>query len=278
MEKLAIIDCDSICYTACFGIKLLDEQGNPIKVDNKFTYRDKTDLEVYDSVNTIMEDILRTTESKSYIGFIKGKNTITSRKEVNPTYKANRTSELPQHYAIAKKHLIEYWNCVEVNNYEVDDIVNAAYNHFKNEYYTIRVSIDKDLMSLAGNNYNWRKKEIITNTLEDEAYFFWKSMIAGDSADGCKGLPNKGPKFAEKILLGEGSFQKNTSVFPQIVLGQYVIAYGEDTGIREYYKSYNSLKILDTVNDYEYPEINVVNLPVLEEVDVLEEIPNFNEN
>jgi hypothetical protein len=277
-NKLVIIDADSICYTACFGVKIVDEEGNPIKVDNKFTYRDKTEEEVYHSIDSIIVDIFANTYATHYTALIKGKNTISSRKEINPTYKSNRVSELPKHYNIAKRYLIDTWGCFEVNDYEVDDVVNASYLYYlsQDNYFPIRVSIDKDLMSLEGTNYNWRKKETLVNTKEDEKYFFWASMITGDSADGCKGLPNKGIKFAEKTLKGEGMLEKNCQVYPQIVQALYIQEYGEDKGIREFYKSYNSLKILDFIENYSYSEPIKIELPE-EIIDSKEELPDFNE-
>ena len=37
-ETIAIIDADFLLYTATMGNKVLDEQGNPVRQDNKFVY------------------------------------------------------------------------------------------------------------------------------------------------------------------------------------------------------------------------------------------------
>jgi hypothetical protein len=40
--KIACIDVDHIFYLSLTGEKILDENGEPVKVDGKFTYRERT--------------------------------------------------------------------------------------------------------------------------------------------------------------------------------------------------------------------------------------------
>ncbi len=40
--KIACIDVDHVFYLSLTGEKILDENGEPVKVDGKFTYRERT--------------------------------------------------------------------------------------------------------------------------------------------------------------------------------------------------------------------------------------------
>lgn len=248
----AVIDGDGILFACVFGIKLLDQNNNPLKEDNKFVYRDKTEEKVYNSLDNLIHDILRQSDALDYVFFIKGKNTIKDRKEINTAYKANRIADKPMHYDIAKQYLIDCWNAVEVNDCEVDDSVRITANKIEN---SVIISVDKDLLNLKNLAYNWRKKEFVHTTFHNAQYYFWKSMITGDTVDGLSGLKNKGDKFAEKLLIGEGMLAKSSKYYPAAVLNAYIEHYGcEDLGIQEYYKSYKCLYILEFKENFVIPE------------------------
>lgn len=129
-NKIAVIDCDSIVFTAFHPNKVMDTDGNPMRENNKFIYEDKTEEQIRESVNSLMHHILSSGRFTHYIGFIKGRNTIAERLTYNSQYKANRNAEQPKFWEFTKNYLIEKWGVIEVNNLEVDDACRITANHY----------------------------------------------------------------------------------------------------------------------------------------------------
>lgn len=253
MSKVAVIDLDSIIYVSGHPNKKLDEFGNPIKEDNKFVYIEKNAQELIDSARSLMQSILIKSGATHYIAFVKGRNTTKFRLAINSEYKQNRKDlKYPVWLGFLKQYYITEWNAVEVNDMEVDDMCKITYLNTPNSYI---VAIDKDLLSLEGKHYNWRKDEWITNTKEQEDNYFWTSMITGDTIDNIKGIEGKGKVFANKLLV-------DSKCPPARVLKAYIEKYGEYEGIQNYYKNYMCLKILEKSNAFVTPSAIEFNLNV----------------
>ena len=233
----AIIDLDSVAYAAGNGVKLLGPDGLPIREDGKrFVYRDKTKQELIESVDSVMENILKTSEATHYIGYIKGQRTTEKRLSINPDYKAQRSQIPPTWWWGVKSAFITQWGAIEANGYEVDDFVLATKNLLKDDSFI--VAIDKDLLSLEGRHYNWRTQEWIDVSKVAASVKFWTDMIVGQPIDNIKGIPGKGPKFTENLFTwAEVSMGVS-------VITEYVRFFGEHKGIQEFYKNYMSLKLL----------------------------------
>lgn len=246
--KVAIIDLDSVAYSIGHPNKTLDDKGEPLRTMNKFVYIDKTEDELRNAAHYWMNKILTDTEATHYIAFIKGKNTISQRKEVADTYKSNRSKEQPKWWVFVKNYLIWEFRAIEVHNIEVDDAVNITRLQIPDSFIC---AMDKDLLGLEGNHYNWRKEEWIYITKVEATYKFWSDMICGQSGDGIKGLPGKGEKFAEKVL---NSSKHLEYIYECVVLSEYITHFGEYIGIKEFYKNYIQLKILDVCEGFEIPE------------------------
>ncbi|HEY8361786.1 MAG TPA: hypothetical protein VIK77_02735 [Tissierellaceae bacterium] len=240
-EKIALIDTDSILYTCFNPNKVLDAWGEPIKENGKFVYVDKTEDEIKASADTIFTQIFERTKCTHYIGFVKGKNTIKRRLDINPTYKQNRTGDKPKFLEFTKQYFIDKWKIYTADDYEVDDYICSLKRMLPNSFIC---AIDKDLLNIEGTNYNWRKNEWTTTTKDQELYYLAASLITGDTIDGVKGLNRKGIKFVEKLFAGE----LPENYFP-LVLKEYIKEYGVYNGVKEYFKTYFSLKILDELPD-----------------------------
>lgn len=243
MNNIALIDLDSVCFSIASGNKVLNEFGQPEKVDGKFVYAEKTEEELYQSADFFMNDILTSCEAKRYIAFIKGKGNY--RYSINSEYKANRPKQSPSWWFYVKPYLIEKWGAIEVNDIEVDDAINITKNHLKNEAFIC--AIDKDLLSLEGRHFNWRKKEWVEMDFNQSNLYFWTSMITGDTVDNIKGLPGKGIKFAEKEF-------KHMSEYKFHTFKLYIEHFGEYEGIKEFYKNYMCLKMLKYNNNFIIPQ------------------------
>lgn len=255
--KCAIIDLDSVIFTAGHPNKQLDENGFPMRTedDKKFLYIEKSADELIESARELMISILTKSGATHYIAFVKGSNTLKGRKDINPEYKANRKLESPVWFNFLKDYYITQWKAVEVNDMEVDDAVNISYLNTKDSF---RCAIDKDLLSLQGTNYNWSKNEWIENTYVQEERYFWTSMITGDTIDNIRGIPGKGIKYAEKLF--NVSPEISTDLMCKVLIAYVSEFANRDIGIKEFSKNYFSLKILDGFPGFVCPEIIEFNL------------------
>ena len=248
-KKVAVIDLDSVAFSAGSGNKVLDEYNQPIRENGRFVYEDKTEEQIAESVDYFMKLILNNVNADSYIAYIKGKGNF--RYSINPEYKANRPKDSPKWWAYTKKCFIENWKAVEVNGIEVDDAVNITRLQIPN---SIICAIDKDLLSLEGQHYNWRKDTIdIVDTAEANR-LFWLDMIIGQPGDNIKGLPGKGEKYAEKVFNTE-LIECGVIDLSSVILSEYIKHFGESKGINEFYRNYKSLKILESYEGFVIPEI-----------------------
>lgn len=258
--RLAIIDGDFILYTATCGNKVLDNEGNPIRENNKFVYTDKTQEEMQASCDFIMEDILEQTMVTKYIGFLG--NSKSFRYDIDPSYKANRKDFCkPVHFKECKEYLINKWGFTLLNNnLEADDAVNIARNMLKSSFDCIVVSPDKDLVKcIEGTYFNPKTGEMIYTSREAARYEFYLSLLVGDTSDNIPGVKGCGKVGAAKIL-------KNSDNYIKSVFDTYVAKYGNQAG-KEYFKNYQLLKILDHSFELELPSIQEYKTKFEREID-----------
>lgn len=250
INKIAVIDLDSLSFTIGHPNKVLDEFGVPKRTEDnsKFIYEDKTEEELAQSADYMMNTLLDNGGFTHYIAYIKGKDTIKYKKEIDPTYKADRNKETPKWWNFVKNDLITRWKAIEVNNIEVDDAVNITRLLLPDSYIC---AIDSDLLGLEGTHFNWRKNEWVTTTKDEAEYKFWSDMVTG-THNNTKGLPGKGKKAAEAII-----YECNESGlrYSSLVFDRYITHFGEQLGIEEFYKNYKLLKILDNHPDFEKSDI-----------------------
>ena len=262
MARIAIIDLDSVMFSIAHPEKKLDENNEPVREDNKFVYLDKSLEQMHESADVIMTDILTKSEATGYIAFIKGKGNF--RYTTDSEYKANRPKESPEWWAPVKKYMMLHWNAVEVNGIEVDDAVNITRLRIEDSFI---YAIDNDLLGLEGTHYNWRKNAWITVDESEAEYKFWSDMITGQKGDNVKGIPGKGPRFVEKLFLNIDNVFLNINDSPSLrtlVLEEYINTFGEYEGIKQFYKNYVDLKILEDYDGFIIPEISKLNRNVEE--------------
>lgn len=257
MNRLGLIDGDYLLYVATNPDKELDQEGQPVKKDNKFVYLENNVIRSIEKVNTIIIDILDSIEAECYLGFLTGGS---FRYKINQDYKANRKDRIrPKYLKVIKEYLIDEWKFYQHNELEADDLVRIARNKwdFTKELSSLSltfeqaiiVSNDKDILNLEGLHYNPQKKQFVDTNEKEALDYFWKSMIIGDQGDNIHGLRGKGEKFVEKLLI------ENLGIpIESIVFNEYIQFHGEKKGIEEFYKNYRSLLILDEYKNLELPE------------------------
>ena len=119
------------------------------------------------------------------------------RKEVDPSYKGNRTKRKPCGYLKLKNWGIDTYVSHIMPALEADDALGIAatsglYDNF------VLVSPDKDMQQIPCRIYNL--KDEFTQTAEDAERKLYEQALTGDSTDGYRGCPGVGPKRAKDIL------------------------------------------------------------------------------
>lgn len=258
-KRIAILDLDSIAYVIGWGNKIPDGEGGFLRDERgRLIYEEKTEEQLIDSCNEVMENILVGCGCTHYIAYIKGRNTSKHRYKAKSDYKSNRPKEQPEWWDFVKDYLTGTWGAVLVNDIEVDDAVNITRLKIKDSYI---VAVDKDLLNLEGTHYNWKTEEWSSKTKSEATYLFWSDMIAGQPGDGVKGLHGKGDKYVEKLFNKIPVDQLRDTVF-----NEYMKHYGEYKGVEEFYKNYICLKLLDDYEGFKVPEITEF-LPIVNNVD-----------
>ncbi len=128
------------------------------------------------------------------------------RKEVNPTYKANRKDTVkPTLIPPLRDYVKANYPVCQMENLEADDCIasDATQMNRQQQYCPVIVSIDKDFLTVPDcYMYNWNKPElgVVFTTAKTAFYNLMIQVIMGDRADGYEGIKGIGIKKAEKYL------------------------------------------------------------------------------
>lgn len=141
--------------------------------------------------------ILEQTGSDQYKIFISGSENF--RKTIDPTYKANRPLEKPEHFHGVRNFLISEWGAEITGGYEADDAIGIASQTLED---TVICSIDKDFLQLPGKHFNFVKNEFLDVSYEEAEFNFWCQMLIGDTSDNVVGIEGIGKKKAPRRLEG----------------------------------------------------------------------------
>lgn len=148
--------------------------------------------------------LLDNTRCSEYVLFVSGGDNF--RKEIDPSYKGNRTQPDPIHREALRQHLITQWGAVECDGYEADD---ACGIYQKPNGETVIVAIDKDLLQVPGIHYSWPiiKKGVVVRdhrwleiSEEEGMRRFFTQMLTGDVSDNIVGVEGIGKVRSEKVL------------------------------------------------------------------------------
>lgn len=159
-----------------------------------------------------MRRILEETGAEQYRVFIGGDKNY--RFDIDPNYKANRKDvPKPEYLQDVRAYLVTEWNAEITDGIEADDamgiaqsqrnakIVGDAYGHFPDIDETIICSIDKDLLQVPGNHYNFVKQEHVFVDQLTGLKNFYQQLIQGDQTDNIMGYDGKArpkiPKFLQ---------------------------------------------------------------------------------
>ena len=146
----------------------------------------------------IIQEIIEDTGASSYALFLTGTNNF--RREIAPSYKAQRPDSRPTHWQAVRDFLVTQHRAIICNGYEADDEMGIQQD--KVGLSTVICSIDKDLKQIPGRHYNFVKKEACEVTKEEGLRFLYLQSLIGDRSDNIFGVEGIGPVKAKRALEG----------------------------------------------------------------------------
>ena len=191
-SRKALIDADMLVYRMASVVEDKNPfTGDVLSADSEEAWRliqmrtDEIVEILYNEFGETITPVMCFSDSVNY------------RKDVSPTYKANRTKPKPIIYSemVAKtkrNYEFEQWD-----NIEADDILGILQDDT-----SIIVTGDKDLRQIAGYHLHLVRMEEGVDLVDaqDGHRFFLAQCIAGDAVDGYAGCPKFGMKKAKAWL------------------------------------------------------------------------------
>ena len=182
---IGLVDADILTYQIGFGAEG-DSESRALNTLDGFI----CDLMLFD-----LPDVF------DFEFFITGREPPNFREAIAVTqpYKGNRTgTKKPEHIQALRDRLVNYWGAVVAKGEEADDLISKRMTELGDK--CICISIDKDLDTVQGWHYNFRKDKLYYVGKDIALYNFYKQLLTGDRVDNIQGVKNVGEKKAEKIL------------------------------------------------------------------------------
>lgn len=187
-NKKVLIDGDIIAYRASFHA-----QDYSLEVA-----KDKAD-ELLEFV--LNQSLDFPSPNNNFIVYITGKGNFRYSIAKSYEYKGNRKEGTkPRHLADVRQHLVDKWGAVVSQDEEADDLI--AIEAARCNYDVVVASIDKDMLQIPCDHFNFNKNEWKVVDEFGGTKFFYTQILTGDKADNIVGLFRVGPVKAEKILEG----------------------------------------------------------------------------
>lgn len=194
-----LIDADGILYRAVAAAEYEADWGDGIYVSSTNIAQAK------DMFLSQIEAIQRELGDGQLVFVLSGDGNF--RKELDPTYKANRVGRKPLGYLAMTDWIADtFEHCVSMDGLEADDYIGILATK-PGAPDSIIVSDDKDMLTIPGKVFRLGKLSTID---DDTAERYWLSQtLTGDTADGYKGCPGIGAVKAEKTLSKPGDRWEN---------------------------------------------------------------------
>jgi hypothetical protein len=196
-----LLDFDSAVYACGFAAQKKQADGTIEAAPASHAIVNIRQL--YDNIEFSMTQKIRASGDKSPIQtkvFLTGKDNYRNKIATIRPYKGNRDKlAKPVHYEALRGYLVKMYGAQIIDGREADDAVASL--QYQADYETTCIcSIDKDLTTVPGLNYNFKRKELRHISLEESRRAFWKQVLTGDVVDNIAGCYQIGAKKAAKIL------------------------------------------------------------------------------
>lgn len=198
---LVLIDGDVLAYMACKQRSAPEgsfEEDAEYSPEEDYEYFEKS----WGNFVSLVNDICDIHWSTEYLMAVK--SAFNFRNLLYSDYKMNRhkdASKVNKFVPMIRKRAVEEGMAIEAFNCEADDFLRIWSEQAKAvEEGCVIVSIDKDLYCIPGLHYNPKKNESKTVSAFEAKRHFYEQLLKGDNVDNIPGIPNVGPKKAEKFL------------------------------------------------------------------------------
>ncbi len=147
------------------------------------------------------------------------------RKQIDPSYKGNRTKRKPCGYLRLKNWGLESFKSIMKPGLEADDVCGImATNGLINDF--VLISPDKDLEQIPCRIFNLKQE--FTQSPEAARRKLFEQCLTGDQTDGFAGCPGVGPKKADAILHSV----KDENYWPAVVSAYKQAQLSEEDALR----------------------------------------------
>lgn len=186
-----LIDGDLLVFSVCAAVEYGAEEEE---------LNTKMFKSICRSIDAKLRFILERLDLRDCTIFFSSSNNF--RHTLMPEYKANRKDVWRPHFlSDAKEYVQEWWGSELVEGLEADDLM--AMRQDKEDYSTVIITIDKDLLQVGGHHYRWEtqhrgEEKLFVNGLghlEEDGkkidgmgmLFFLHQCLIGDPTDGIMG-------------------------------------------------------------------------------------------
>jgi len=139
-------------------------------------------------VDDLMGRILHELNAESYSAYLTGSDNF--RYKVYPQYKAHRQDKpKPKWLSICQEHMVSVWKAKVSEGCEADDLMSIEMTASPDN--TIICTIDKDLLQVPGEHYNFVKQTRQTISPKEGLFRFYWQFVMGDKADNIFGYDGK---------------------------------------------------------------------------------------
>jgi 5'-3' exonuclease len=179
-------------------------------------------------LNDMIERICIATNSSEIECYLGGSDNF--RYNIYPEYKANRKDKpKPTYLEACREQLVTQYGSSIVNNIETDDMLGIRQTQLDGN--SRICSLDKDLLMVPGQHFNWVNQEFKLVSPLDGLRCFYKQLILGDKSDNIPGFDGamRGtcPKFIEKLQAPIDSMTEEIDMYNH-VFGVYFDWQGND--------------------------------------------------
>ena len=182
MERLILLDSDSLYFRTC--------------------YKTKKQNEIRQNIKRGLEEIRQNCFSDKISIAIKGHGNW--RKDYYADYKATRKElepDMKKALTYAHEYMVGEFGAVQADGMEADDLVSIwAYEAREEEIPYVIAGIDKDLLQIPGDHYNFVKQEFQFMNDDEANMKLMLQCMTGDNSDNIPGIKGIGPAKAAKFM------------------------------------------------------------------------------
>jgi 5'-3' exonuclease len=203
---VALIDADIIIYESAYRCQTKVDWGDGEGETATANFPDAQE----DFRATVAFIARRTGSDEGLLALTDSDRDANFRRAVWPTYKAHRETKgdgRPLLYSALREWVRQEFVVKEIKGIEGDDTIGILATGDvnglpKDTRERIMCSVDKDLLTIPGRHFNWRKEEegIIEVTPEQAWYNLMTQTLVGDSTDNYPGCPGIGAVKAFRYL------------------------------------------------------------------------------